>query len=57
MFIALSYFPVSKDVRLNTTQLFIIKIPKKQEIQRIAIDNLFGIDSKDFMKLCRKYTA
>ena len=35
-FIAQSYLPVSKDVRLNTAQCFIMKIPNAQEIQEIA---------------------
>ena len=34
VFIAQSYFKVPKDVRLNTTNLFISKIPNKRELQQ-----------------------
>ena len=33
VFITRSYFKVPKDVRLNTTHFFIVKIPKKRELQ------------------------
>ena len=33
VFITQSYFKVPKDVRLNTTQFFIMKIPNKRELQ------------------------
>ena len=32
-FITQSYFKVPKEVRLNTTHFFIMKIPNKREIQ------------------------
>ena len=32
-FIAQSYFKVPKDVRLNSTHFFIMKIPNKRELQ------------------------
>ena len=32
IFITQSYFKVPKDVRLNSTHLFIIKIPNKREL-------------------------
>ena len=35
VFITQSYFKVPKDVRLNTTQFFIMKIPNKRGLQRI----------------------
>ena len=37
VFITQSYFAVLIDVRLNTTHFFIIKIPKKQDIQQITV--------------------
>ena len=52
-FITQSYFKVPKDVRLNSTHFFIMKIPNKRELQQIALK----IDFKDFMKIFRKYTA
>ena len=35
-FITQSYFKVPKDVRLNTSHIFIAKIPNKRELQQIA---------------------
>ena len=39
VFIMQSYFKVPRDVRLNTTHLFIMKFPNKRELQQIAIDH------------------
>ena len=36
VFITQSYFKVPKDVRLNTTHFFIMKIPNKREFQQIT---------------------
>ena len=36
VFISQSYFKVPKDVRLNSTHFFIMKIPNKRELQQIA---------------------
>ena len=38
-FITQSYFKVPKDVRLNSTHIFIIKIPNKRELQQIALNH------------------
>ena len=57
VFITQSYFPVPKEVKINTTHFFITKIPKKGEVQQIAIGRLSGIESIDFMDLCKKCTA
>ena len=35
-FISLSYFAAPKKITLNSTQYFIMKIPNKQELQKIA---------------------
>ena len=35
-FITQSYFRVPKDVRLNSTHFFVMKIPNKKELQQIA---------------------
>ena len=35
VFITQSYFKVPKDVRLNSTHFFIMKIPNKRELQRL----------------------
>ena len=39
VFITQSYFKVSKDVRLNSTHFFIMKIPNKKELQQIALNH------------------
>ena len=39
VFITQSYFKVPKDVRLNTTHFFIMKIPNKGELQRVALNH------------------
>ena len=56
-FVTQFYFRVSKDVRLNSTHFFIMKIQNKKELKQIALNHLSDIDSKDFMKIYRKYTA
>ena len=38
VFITQSYFKVPKDVRLNSTHFFIMKIPNKRELQQIALN-------------------
>ena len=48
---------VPKEVRLNTTQFFIMKIPNKRELQQIAINHSSDVEFKDFMKVYKKYTA
>ena len=51
VFITQSYFCVPKNIRLNSTHYFIMKIPNKQEFQQTAFNNLSDIDFKDFMNL------
>ena len=57
LFITQSYFKVSKDVRLNSTHFFRMKILNKRELQQIALNHSSDIDFKDFMKIYKKYTA
>ena len=56
VFITQSYFKVPKDVRLNTTHFFIMKIPNKRELQQIAISHSSDIDFKDFINIYKKCT-
>ena len=56
VFITQSYFKVSKNVRLNSTYFFIMKIPNKRELQQIALNHSSDIDFKDFIKIYKKYT-
>ena len=51
VFIIRSYFKVPKDVRLNSTHFFIMKIPNKKELQQIALNHSSDIYFKDFMKI------
>ena len=55
-FITQSYFKVPKDVRLNTTHFFIMKIPNKRELQQIAINHSSDINTKDFINIYKKCT-
>ena len=57
VFITQSYFKVPKDVRLNSTHFFIMKIPNKRELQKIDLNQSSDIDFKDFMKIYKKCTA
>ena len=56
VFITQSYFKVPKDVRLNSTHFFIMKIPNKREPQQIALNHSSDIDFKDFMNIYKKCT-
>ena len=56
VFITYSYFKVPKDVRLNSTHFFIMKILNKRELQQIALNHSSDIDFKDFMKIYKEYT-
>ena len=57
VFTTQSYFKVSKDVRLNTSQFSIAKIPNKRELHQIAINHSPDINTKDFANIYRKCTA
>ena len=57
VFITQSYFKVPRDVRLNTTYFFIVKIPDKREIKRIAINRSSDIKTEDFNNIYRECTA
>ena len=56
VFITQSYFSVPKDVRLNSTHYFIMKINNRRELQNIAINHSADIDYGDFMKIYRECT-
>ena len=57
VFITQFYFAVPKNIRLNSTHYFIMKIPNKRELQQIAFNHSSDIDFKDFMNLYKKCTA
>ena len=56
-FITQSYFKVPKDVRLNSTHFFIMKISSKREPRQIALNHSFDIEFKDFMNIYKKCTT
>ena len=44
------YFTVLKNIRLNWTHYFVIKITDKRELQQIAFNHSSDIDLQDFYK-------
>ena len=51
------YSAVTKNIRLNSTHYFVIKIPYKKELQQIAYNHSSDIDFKDFMNVYKKWNA
>ena len=45
-----------KDVRVNSTHFFIMKIPNKRELQQIALNHSSDIGYDDFIKIYKKCT-
>ena len=54
-FITTFYFALPKNIRLNPTHCFIIKISKQKELQQITFNHSSNIDFIGFMKLYRKF--
>ena len=50
-------FCCAKNIRLNSTYCFIMNIPNKQELQKIAFNHSSDIDFQDFVNLYKKCTA
>ena len=57
VFISRSYYKILKENRLITTHFFIMKIPNKRELWKIAINHSADINFKDFMRIFEKCTA
>ena len=51
VFITQSNFDVPKNIKLNSTHYFIMKIPNKRELSQIAFNHSLDIDFRDFMNL------
>ena len=49
-----SYFEVPKDVSLNSTHFFEIKILNKRELEEVVLNHFSDIDFKDFINIYRK---
>ena len=56
-FIKQSYFAVLKNIRQNSMHYFIMKLPKKRELQRIAFNHASDIDFKDLVNTYKRCTA
>ena len=50
VFITQSYFKVPKEVRVNTTHFFTMKISNKRELQRFSTNHSSDVDFNVFMK-------
>ena len=50
-------YKAPKDIRINNSHLFIMKIPNKRELEQIVYNHSSDIDSKDFMNLYKNYVA
>ena len=55
-FISQSYFKVPKTIRLNAAHYFVMKIPNRRELHKIASNHSSNFDLKYFMKLYIDYT-
>ena len=56
VFITPSYFKMPKDVRLNSTHFFIMRILNKRGLQQIALNHSSDIEFNNFMIIYKKYT-
>ena len=57
VFITQFYFAMPKNVRLSSSQYFIMKIPNKRELQQIGFNYSTDTDFKYFMNLYKNCTA
>ena len=57
VFITQSYFAAPKNVRLNSTQYFILKMPNKKELQQIVFNDSSDIYFQDYINLYKKWPA
>ena len=57
VFITKSYFVFPKNIRLNSTHYFVMRISNKREFQKIAFSHSSDIDFQDIMKLYKMCTV
>ena len=57
VFITKSYFVFPKNIRLNSTHYFVMRISNEREFQKIAFSHSSDIDFQDIMKLYKKCTV
>ena len=56
-FIKQSYFNLLKNIRQNSMHYFLMKLPNKQELQRVSFNHSSDIDFKDLVNIYKKCTA
>ena len=56
VFITQYYFAVPRNIILNSTHYFIMKIPNKKELQQISFNHSSDIAFQEFMNLYKKST-
>ena len=49
VFITHSYFVIPSNIRVSSTQYFVMKIPNKKELKQIAFNHLSDFDFQDFI--------
>ena len=54
VFLTQPYFAVPKNIRLNSTHYFVMKISSKRKLQQITFNHSSDIEFKDFMNLSKK---
>ena len=52
-----SYFPVPKNIRLNSRHYSVMKIPNKRDLEQLAFNNSSDIYFQDFINLRKKYSG
>ena len=52
-----SYFAVPKNIKVNSTHYFVMKIPSKRQLKQIAFNFSSDIDFQDVMNLYKKCTG
>ena len=57
VFIIQSYFPVPKNIRLNSTHFFVMNNPNKRELQQNVLNHSSDIYFQGFMNLYKKCSA
>ena len=56
VFITQSCLAVPKNIRLNSTHYFVMKIPNKRKLQQIPFNQSSDIEFQDFINLYKKCT-
>ena len=57
VFIAQSYFTIPKNIIINSTYYFVMRILNKREFQQMAFNHSSDIDFQDFINFYKKCTA